>query len=110
LEETGVEIGSVRALGYTNDVFGASSLHYVTLWMAGEYVSGEAMVEAPDEASRVGWYAWSALPGPLFLPLQNLIQGHAYLTELGRVCLRDRAECAAKSRAVPAGGTSCAKE
>jgi 8-oxo-dGTP diphosphatase len=77
-EETGVEIDHVRALGYTNDVFASSGLHYVTLWMAGQYASGEASVSAPYEASQVGWFPWDALPEPLFLPLRQLIQGQSY--------------------------------
>jgi 8-oxo-dGTP diphosphatase len=77
-EETGIDIINVRALGYTNDVFEASGLHYITLWMAGEHSSGRATVAAPYEASEVGWYAWDALPEPLFLPLRNLIRGESY--------------------------------
>jgi 8-oxo-dGTP diphosphatase len=82
LEETGVDITNVRALGYTNDVFEESGLHYITLWMAGEHKSGKATVAAPYEASEVGWYAWDALPAPLFLPLQNLIRGESYPPEI----------------------------
>jgi 8-oxo-dGTP diphosphatase len=68
----------VRALGFTNDVFASSGLHYITLWMTGEYRAGEARVAAPYEASEVGWFVWGAFPGPLFLPLQSLIQGDSY--------------------------------
>ena len=78
MEETGIDITNVRALGYTNDLFEESGLHYITLWMAGDHKSGEATVAAPYEASAVGWYAWDALPGPLFLPLRNLIRGNSY--------------------------------
>ena len=77
-EETDVEIADVLALGFTNDVFASSGLHYITLWMTGEYQSGEAKVAAPYEASEVGWFAWDAFPKPLFLPLCNLIQGNSY--------------------------------
>ena len=77
-EETGVEIANVRALGFTNDVFASSGLHYVTLWMTGEHRSGEAKVAAPYEASEVGWFAWDVFPQPLFLPLRSLIQGNGY--------------------------------
>jgi 8-oxo-dGTP diphosphatase len=73
-----VEIADVRALGFTNDVFGDSGLHYITLWMTGRHASGVAKVAAPYEASKVGWYAWDALPGPLFLPLSNLLHGLSY--------------------------------
>ena len=78
MEETGIDITNVHALGYTNDLFEESDLHYITLWMVGEHKSGEATVAAPYEASAVGWYAWTALPDPLFLPLRNLIRGNSY--------------------------------
>lgn len=81
-EETGVDIVNVRALGFTNDVFESSGLHYITLWMTGEYGAGEAMVAAPYEASAVGWYTWDTLPEPLFLPLVQLIQGKSYPPEI----------------------------
>jgi 8-oxo-dGTP diphosphatase len=81
-EETGVDIARVRALGFTNDLFEESGLHYITLWMTGEYTSGEAVVAAPYEASQVGWFAWDALPEPLFLPLRQLIQGKSYPSDI----------------------------
>ena len=81
-EETGIDIANVRAIGFTNDVFEARGLHYITLWMAGEYASGEAVVAAPYEASEVAWYTWDALPVPLFLPLRNLLRGKSYPLEI----------------------------
>jgi 8-oxo-dGTP diphosphatase len=78
MEETGVEIANVRALGFTNDLFKESGLHYITLWMRGEHASGEAVVAAPYEASEVAWFAGDALPEPLFLPLRNLVTGKSY--------------------------------
>ena len=81
-EETDVDIANVRAIGYTNDVFSSSGLHYITLWMASEYRSGEATVAAPYEASQVGWYSWDTLPCPLFLPLSKLIRGESYPPEI----------------------------
>lgn len=32
----------------------------------------------PEEMSDVGWFAWGKLPSPLFLPLQNLLDGMCY--------------------------------
>ena len=81
-EETGVDIANVRAIGFTNDVFEARGLHYVTLWMTGQYVGGKATVAAPYEASEVGWYTWDALPEPLFLPLRNVLRGESYPPDL----------------------------
>ena len=77
-EETGVDIADVRFRGVTNDVFEAEGKHYITLWMEGRYAAGEAVVNAAYEMSDVGWFAWDELPAPLFLPLQNLLDGQHY--------------------------------
>jgi 8-oxo-dGTP diphosphatase len=78
-EEFGVELADVRYLGLvTNDVFEADHKHYITLWMEARYVSGEPRVKAPDEESDVRWFSWDALPQPLFLPLQHLLEGETY--------------------------------
>jgi 8-oxo-dGTP diphosphatase len=71
-EETGVQVADVRFIGLTNDVFD-DTRHYITIWMRGEYLAGEAHVAAEYESSEVGWFHWEALPGPLFLSLQHLI-------------------------------------
>jgi len=77
-EETGVEIGEVEFRAVTNDFFEAEGKHYLTLWFEAEHKSGEAGVAAPEEMSEVGWFGWGKLPSPLFLPLQNLLDGKCY--------------------------------
>jgi 8-oxo-dGTP diphosphatase len=74
-EETAVEISDVKFRVLTNDVFTAEQKHYITIWMEAKYVSGEPRVQAPDEESEVGWFMWSNLAQPLFLPLQHLLSG-----------------------------------
>ncbi|MFZ6026549.1 MAG: nucleotide triphosphate diphosphatase NUDT15 [Chloroflexota bacterium] len=76
-EETGIEVSGVRFVGITNDVFDETR-HYITIWMCGDYLSGEAHVAAEYESSQVGWFSWDALPQPLFLPLQHLLWGESY--------------------------------
>lgn len=76
-EETGVEVGSPRFVGLTNDVFEAEGRHYVTLWFEAEPQAGEARVRAGDELSEVAWFEEGALPEPLFLPLRNLLEGRS---------------------------------
>lgn len=78
LEETGVEVANVRFRAVTNDVFEDEGKHYVTVWMEGDYRSGEASVAADYELTEVGWFPWSALPSPLFLPLENLLAGRCH--------------------------------
>ena len=74
-EETGLEVHSARFFALTNDVFHAEGRHYITIWMeAGEY-TGEPILNAPEEAQQIGWFAWNDLPDALFLPFRNLLAG-----------------------------------
>ncbi len=77
-EETGVLIGNVRFLAITNDLFAESGKHYITIWMRAEYKSGTPAVNAPYEMSTVDWFKLDNLPRPLFLPLQNLVDGTSH--------------------------------
>jgi 8-oxo-dGTP diphosphatase len=77
-EETGLDVTDVKFKAVTNDLFEAEGKHYITLWMEGECLSGEAVVNAPYEMSEVGWFAWDNLPETLFLPLRNLLEGKCY--------------------------------
>jgi 8-oxo-dGTP diphosphatase len=78
LEETGVEIGKVEFRAITNDVFETEGKHYVTIWVEGQYVAGEAKINSPRETSAMGWFAWDALPEPHFLPWKNWLEGNTY--------------------------------
>lgn len=77
-EETGLDIADIRFRAITNDVFEAEGKHYITIWMEGAYAGGEPMVNAPYESEEVAWFAWDALPQPLFLPFQHLLGGACY--------------------------------
>ncbi|HLQ30444.1 MAG TPA: AAC(3) family N-acetyltransferase [Ktedonobacteraceae bacterium] len=77
-EETGVTISDVKFRVITSDVFEAEQKHYITVWFEAKYVSGEPKAQAPEEESEVGWFTWDALPQPLFLPLQHLLEGQTY--------------------------------
>ena len=77
-EETGVTVSEVKFRVITNDVFEAEQIHYITVWFEAKYVAGEPKVNSPEEESEVGWFTWDALPQPLFLPLQNLLDGKTY--------------------------------
>ena len=80
-EETGLTITGVRFRGITNDVFSATNKHYITIWMEGTPTTGEPVIASPREASAVGWFAWDALPEPLFLPLHHLVRGQLLTTD-----------------------------
>lgn len=79
-EETGVSIKNITFRCVTNDVFTQEQKHYITLWFDAEYASGELKVQAPEEESDAGWFDQDALPQPLFLPLQHLVEGKVYST------------------------------
>jgi 8-oxo-dGTP diphosphatase len=40
--------------------------------------TGEPYLAAEEEADEIGWYAWDALPQPLFLPMENLVKENSY--------------------------------
>lgn len=74
LEETGVEVGGVTHLAFTNDIFSEEGKHYVTLFVLAEGWQGEPAVMEPEKCKCWAWFDWDALPSPTFLPLQNLKQ------------------------------------
>jgi 8-oxo-dGTP diphosphatase len=74
LEETGLVIKNVRFGFVTNDFFKSEKKHYITLFMRAEYYSGEATVLEPEKCEIWRWFSFDALPQPLFLTMQNLIE------------------------------------
>lgn len=72
LEETGLELGALRAAPWTSDLFAAEGKHYVTLFVVAGSSRGEAMLKEPDKCTGWRWFGWSELPEPLFLPLASL--------------------------------------
>ena len=77
-EEVGLELSDIRFLAITNDVFEESGRHYITLWMEAGSASGEPAIRSEQEVEEIGWFAWDALPEPLFLPLENFVRGKKY--------------------------------
>jgi len=77
LEETGLELSSVRNGPFTNNVFQADNKHYVTIFALAEPLNGEAKTLEPDKCEGWDWFDWNELPQPLFPPLATLIsQGY----------------------------------
>jgi len=77
-EEVGFKVVDFRFAAVTNDIFVDSGKHYITLWMQGSNPDGEARIAAENEVAEVGWFAWDALPLPLFLPFENLVKQNSY--------------------------------
>lgn len=76
-EEVGVDVFDVRFQCVTNDFFAEERKHYITVWLGGKPV-GEPTIAAEQEVEEIGWFAWDALPEPLFLPLENLVKKNSY--------------------------------
>ena len=76
-EEVGVDVADIRFRCVTNDIFEADGKHYITLWLEGTPI-GEPKNVAENEVAEIGWFAWDALPAPLFLPVENLIRENSY--------------------------------
>ena len=81
-EEVNVQVTDVRFRAITNDVFEVEDKHYVTIFMEATLAGGEPTINAADEVAEVGWFAWIALPQPLFLPLRNLLNGDCYPSKI----------------------------
>jgi 8-oxo-dGTP diphosphatase len=73
-EEIGISLKQLRRGPFTNDIFEGERKHYVTLFMIAEYGSGEVKTMEPEKCDAWEWFAWSDLPQPLFLPIQNLLK------------------------------------
>ncbi len=74
LEETGLTLIDSRLGPFTNDIFEGEKKHYVTLFVIAERTAGIAEVKEPGKCERWDWFEWSQMPGPLFLPIVNLIR------------------------------------
>lgn len=76
-EEMGVDVTDIRFRAVTNDLFEAEGKHYITLWFDAKSTD-EPTIAAEREVEEIGWFAWDALPQPLFLPLENLVKENSY--------------------------------
>lgn len=73
LEETGVSIGNIRKLGFTNDLFRAADLHYVTLYFVADYFGGELTNREPHKCEGWQWFEIDKLPSPLFCGIREIM-------------------------------------
>ncbi len=72
LEEAGVIISEPTFIACTNDIF--EDEHFITIYMRAEWVSGNPKVLEPEKMAEWGWFEWSSLPRPLFMPFENLLK------------------------------------
>ncbi len=66
-EENGLEIENVRFCAVTNDIFEEENKHYVTIWMASDWKSGEPEILEPNKCLEWRWVDFDSMPEPLFL-------------------------------------------
>ena len=74
LEETGLELLSIKKYSFTNDIFEDDGKHCVTLYVTACSPEGEAEVREPDQCRQWMWCKFESQPQPLFLPLVNLLK------------------------------------
>ena len=75
MEEVGIKIKNLKIGPYTNNIFSEDDKHYITLFVIGDYDSGEVINKEPDKAEEIDWFDSAKLPLPLFAPIKNLIEG-----------------------------------
>lgn len=80
-EEVGVDVVDIRFRAVTNDIFEETGKHYITVWLEGK-ADGKPFIASKGEVEEIGWFAWNALPEPLFLPLENLVKENSYPPKL----------------------------
>ena len=76
LEETGLTIDAVARGPFTSDVFAGERKHHVTIFVVAFVADGgarEPQLREPDKCAEWRWFPWSALPQPLFAPVQSLV-------------------------------------
>ncbi len=76
-EEAGIKTANPRFICITNDVF-KEGKHYITIFVAVDYVSGEAWITEKEKCSDIGWFDIDSPPEPLFLSTKNLIENNCY--------------------------------
>ena len=70
--QTGLQAHAFSPGPFTNNVLASKGLHYVTLFMLAHEAAGEPARLEPEKCAGWQWFAWSALPSPLFSPLASL--------------------------------------
>lgn len=74
LEETGLEIKSIKKYRFTDDFFDAELRQCVTLYVIALCPEGEVENLEPEFCKQWQWFEISSLPKPLFLPLMSLLE------------------------------------
>ena len=74
MEEIGVEIKNIKALGFTEDFSALYDTHYITIWIKADWASGR-LKSRDMEFTESGFFDINNLPEPLFVSFKNLVDG-----------------------------------
>lgn len=83
MEETGVKIRNVQFGAISNNIFSDNPIHSITVWLVGEWESGEPTITEPDKFVDQKWVTFDELPSPLFLPWAELLASD-FISEIKR--------------------------
>lgn len=72
-EETGLEIGTIRYVGMTEQRIEADRQHWVSLLYVTDDTTGEPQLTEPDKLSEIGWFDLDDLPQPLSVFTQTIL-------------------------------------
>jgi 8-oxo-dGTP diphosphatase len=72
-EETGLVLHEAHAGSYSVNDFPAIGRRYVTLFVIATNVSGTPVAAEPEVCAAWQWFAWNALPTPLFAPFASIV-------------------------------------
>jgi len=70
-EELGIDIKPIKVITVSNDI--AYGVHYVTIGIMAEIISGEPKIMEPDKCSEIKWFEFNKLPENLFNPSKSII-------------------------------------
>ncbi len=74
-EETGLLLADLQVTEISNDIFLEENKHYVSIFLRAPYPQGQVLQNLePHKIESWHWFDLAALPQPLFLPLQNLLE------------------------------------
>lgn len=74
LEEVWIEIENISLLWVTNDILNPEK-HYVSIFLKAKYKSGNVKTLEPDKLESRERVDPTTLPTPLFLPIDNFLEG-----------------------------------
>jgi 8-oxo-dGTP diphosphatase len=74
MEEVGISIENIRFCTASNDIFEKENKHYITIFMIASHQEGEPKILEPEKCTAWEWFSWKKLPGPLFLPIVNILK------------------------------------